>query len=77
MALSYSTHDLTAFPALSDHVTGAGAYFAACDAPRCLLCMIDGRITRIIACSSSSLRRVWILVDAAQGESLQHGAVLK
>lgn len=76
-ALSYSTHDLAAFPALSYHITSAGAYFAACDAPRCLLCMVDVQIAGFVACSSSSISRAWVLVDATQGESLQHGAVLE
>ena len=77
VALSYSTHDLAAFPALSYHITSAGAYFAACDAPRCLLCMVDVRIAGFVACSSSSISRAWVLVDATQGESLQHGAILE
>jgi len=64
MALSYAAHDLAAFPAFSDHITGAGAYFAACDAPGCVLCMIDIRIAGVISCGSSSLSRFWVLVDA-------------
>jgi hypothetical protein len=77
MPLSYAAHDLAALSALSDHITGAGAYFAACDASRCLLCMIHIRTVGIIACSSSSLSRPWVLVDAAQCKCLQHGTVLE
>ena len=77
VALSYAAHNLAALPALSDHITGAGAYFAACDAPRCLLCMIDIRIVGIVACSFSSFSRIWILVDATQRKCLQHGTILE
>jgi len=77
MPLSYAAHDLAALPALSDHITGTGAYFAACDASRCVLCMIYIRVVRIIACNSSSLIRLWILVDATQCKCLQHGTVLE
>lgn len=77
MPLSYAAHDLAALPALPDHITGAGAYFAACDASRRVLCMILIRSVGIITCSSSSLGRVWVLVDATQCKCLQHGTVLE
>jgi hypothetical protein len=77
VALPYAAHNPAALSALSDHIASAGAYFAACDAPGCVLCMIYVRIVGIIACDPSCFSKVWIFVDATHRECLQHGTVLE
>ena len=61
---SYTTDDLGAFPAISDHVASARAYFATREAARPLWLAVQLRRGKTLTSFKQGARRAWGLVLA-------------
>jgi hypothetical protein len=74
---SYTTDDLAAFSAFSDHVASARAYFATRKATRPLWLAVQLRRSETLAVSIQGDKRGWGLVLATQCKCFEHCPVLE